>query len=316
MDIHKNARSCPASREVLVRRVLRQGWSVPEAAEAAGLSARTAYKWLQRYKAEGLSGLADRSSRPRRSPGRTPRARRRSVVALRRQRMSGAEIAAQLDLSPATVARILRRQGLSRLKSLEPTEPPRRYEKKHPGELLHLDIKKLGRFHRAGHRVTGNKHRRSPGAGWDYVHVAIDDASRLAYVEILPDERQGSATAFLERAVVWYARHGIHVQRLLTDNGSCYRSKLFAATRRRFGIRHGFTRPYRPQTNGKAERLIQTLLREWAYRFVYQSSTHRRRCLPRYLHFYNWHREHRALQRRTPASRLPLSVNNVLRIHT
>ena len=315
MDIHKNARSCPASRELLVRRVTRESWSVGEAAGAAGLSKRTAYKWLQRYRAEGPSGLADRSSRPRRSPGRTPRARRRRVVELRRQRMSGAEIAVRLGLSCATVARILRSEGLSRLKSLEPTEPPRRYEKEHPGELLHLDIKKLGRFRRAGHRVTGDKYRRSPGAGWDYVHVAIDDASRLAYVEILPDERQDSATAFLERAVAWYARHGIPIQRLLTDNGNCYRSKLFAATRRRFGIRHSFTRPYRPRTNGKAERLIQTLLREWAYRFVYQSSKHRQRCLPRYLHFYNWHREHRALNRRAPASRIPLPVNNVLRIH-
>ncbi|MEE8278086.1 MAG: IS481 family transposase [Thermoanaerobaculia bacterium] len=315
MDIHKNARSCPASREVLVRRVLRQGWSVPEAAEAAGLSARTAYKWLQRYKAEGLSGLADRSSRPRRSPGRTPRARRRSVVALRRQRMSGAEIAAQLDLSPATVARILRRQGLSRLKSLEPTEPPRRYEKKHPGELLHLDIKKLGRIRGVGHRMTGNRQHRSRGIGWDFVHICIDDASRLAYVEVLSDERQNTSAGFLERAVAWFARHGIQAQRILTDNGSCYRSKLFAKTCRHLALRHSFTRPYRPRTNGKAERLIQTLLREWAYRFVYHSSIQRQRCLNRYLHFYNCHRQHQALNRLPPASRLPSTVNNVLRIH-
>ncbi len=315
MDIHKNARSCPASRELLVRRVLEQGWSVSEAAGAAGLSVRTAYKWLRRYKAEGPSGLADRSSRPRRSPCKTPRARRRRVVELRRRRMSGAEIAVRLGMSPATVARVLQRAGLSRLKSLEPTEPPRRYQKQRPGELLHLDIKKLGRFTSVGHRMSGNKRRRSRNVGWDYVHVAIDDASRLAYVEVLPDERQGSAAAFLHRAVAWYARHGIQIRRLMTDNGNCYRSKLFAATRRRFGIRHSFTRPYRPRTNGKAERLIQTLLREWAYRFVYQSSQQRQQCLPHYLHFYNWHRQHQALKRRAPASRLPLPVNNVLRIH-
>ena len=316
MDIHKNARSCPASREVLVRRVLRQGWSVAEAAEAAGLSARTAYKWLQRYKAEGLGGLGDRSSRPRRSPGRTPRARRRRVVDLRRQRMSGAEIAARLDLAPATVARILRSKGLSRLKALEPTEPPRRYEKQHPGELLHLDIKKLGRIRGVGHRITGDKSRRSRGIGWDFVHVAIDDASRLAYVEILPDERQDTAVGFLVRAVAWYASHGIEIQRILTDNGACYRSKLFAKTCCRLGPRHSFTRPYRPRTNGKAERLIQTLLREWAYRFVYHSSIQRRRCLTWYLHFYNWHRQHQALNRKPPASRIPVTVNNLVRMHS
>jgi len=316
MDIHKNARSCPASRELLVRRVMEQGWSVAAAAEAAGLSVRTAYKWLGRYKAKGRGGLADGSSCPRRSPRRTPRTRRRQVVALRRQRMSGTEIAVRLDLSPATVGRILRHQGLSRLKSLEPTEPPRRYEKQHPGELLHLDIKKLGRIRGVGHRVTGKRQHRNRGIGWDFVHVAIDDASRLAYVEILPDERQGSATAFLERAVAWYAQHGIQVQRLLTDNGSCYRSKVFAKARRGLGMRHSFTRPYRPRTNGKAERLIQTLLREWAYRFAYQSSIQRQRCLAHYQHFYNWHRQHQALNRLPPASRLPSTVNNVLSFHT
>ena len=226
MDIHKNARSCPASREVLVLRILKEGWGVAEAAEAVGLSKRTAYKWLRRYREAGLSGLCDRSSRPHRIPGKTPEAKREEVVRLRRQRMSGAEIAARLRLSPATVARILDCEGLARLKALEPPEPPRRYEKQHPGELVHLDIKKLGRFRQPGHRATGNKHRRSPGAGWDFVHVAIDDASRLAYVEILPDERQGSAAAFLERAAAYYARHGFQIQRLMTDNGNCYRSKL------------------------------------------------------------------------------------------
>jgi len=314
MDIHKNARSCPASRELLVKRVLEQGWSVSEAGEAAGLSKRTAYKWLQRYKAGGLPGLADRSSRPQRSPRRTCRARRRQVVALRRERRSGAEIAARLGLSTATVARILRSEGLSRLKSLEPTEPPRRYEKQHPGELLHLDIKKLGRIRGVGHRITGDRRHR-PRIGWEFVHVCIDDASRLSYVEVLPDEKGATAAAFLERAVDWFQRRGVQTQRILTDNGSCYRSKLFARTRRHFDIRHSFTRPYRPQTNGKAERFIQTLLREWAYRFVYHSSNHRQRWLSQYLHFYNCHRQHQALNRRTPASRLPSTVNNLLRIH-
>ena len=230
--------------------------------------------------------------------------------------MSGAEIAVRLGLSPATVARILRSEGLSRLKSLEPTEPPRRYEKQHPGELVHLDIKKLGRIRGVGHRITRDKSRRARGVGWDFVHVAIDDASRLAYVEILPDERQGSAVEFLERAVAWYAQHGIQIQRLMTDNGSCYVSKRFAATRQRLGLRHSFTRPYRPRTHGKAERLIQTLLREWAYRFAYHSSIQRQCWLTRYLHFYNWHRQHQALNRHPPASRLPLAVNNVLRFHS
>jgi transposase InsO family protein len=229
--------------------------------------------------------------------------------------MSGAEIAARLRMSPATVARILRRAGLSRLRSLEPPEPPRRYEKQHPGELVHLDIKKLGKIRGVGHRITGKRQHGNRGIGWDYVHVAIDDRSRLAYVEILPDERQGSAAAFLKRAVAWYKRHGIEVKRVMTDNGSCYVSRLFATTRTGLGLRHSFTRPYRPRTNGKAERLIQTLLREWAYRFVYSSSSQRSRRLTRYLHFYNWHREHQALGRKPPAARLPLAVNNVLRIH-
>ena len=315
MDIHKNARSCPASREVLVSRVLREGWSVPEAAEAAGLSKRTAYKWLQRYKAEGPSGLADRSSCPRRQPRRTPEAQVRRIVSLRRQRMTGAEIAFRLQIPRSTVARVLQRAGLARLRFLEPPEPVRRYEKKHPGELLHLDIKKLGRIRGVGHRITGNRRDTSPGAGWEYVHVCIDDHSRLAYVEVLPDERQGTATGFLERAVAWYAEHGIQTQRILTDNGNGYRSHRFAGACRRLAVRHGFTRPYRPQTNGKAERLIQTLLREWAYRFAYRSSRQRRLRLARYLHFYNWHRQHTSLNRRAPASRLP-SVNNVMRIHS
>jgi len=315
MDMHKNARSCPASRELLVRRILREGWGVSQAAGAAGLSKRTAYKWLQRYKAEGPSGLADRSSHPLHQPTRTPRARVERILTLRRQRMCGAEIACRLGMARSTVARILHREGLGRLRALDPPEPVRRYVKQHPGELLHLDIKKLGRIRGIGHRITGNRRDTSPGAGWEYVHVCIDDASRLGYVEVLPDERQGTTTGFLERAVAWYARQDIATQRILTDNGNPYRSHRFAAACRRLGIRHSFTRPYRPQTNGKAERLIQTLLREWAYRFPYRSSKQRRRRLTRYMHFYNCHRMHQSLGGLPPLSRLP-HVNNVLRMHS
>lgn len=315
MDMHENARSCPASRELLVDRVLKLGWSVGQAAEAIGVSERTGYKWLARYRAEGRSGLADRSSRPHRVPHRTAVSRVRRVLRLRRQRMCGAEIAARLSMSRTTVARILKREGLSRLRALDPSEPARRYEKQHPGELLHLDIKKLGRIRGIGHRITGDPRDKSRGVGWEFVHVAIDDASRLAYVEILPDERKESAAAFVERAVAYYARCGIRVERLLTDNGSCYRSRFFARTRRSLGLKHSFTRPYRPQTNGKAERFIQTLLREWAYRFPYRSSRLRARRLTRYLHFYNCHRMHQALNGLPPASRIT-TLNNVLEMHT
>jgi len=315
MDMHENARSCPASRELLVDRVLRRGWSVGQAAQAIGVSERTGYKWLARYRAEGRSGLADRSSRPHRMPRRTSAFQVKRILALRRKRMCGAEIAARLGMSRTTVARVLHREGLNRLRALDPPEPARRYEKQHPGELLHLDIKKLGRIRGIGHRITGNPRDKSRGVGWEFVHVAIDDASRLAYVEILADERKESAAAFLQRAVAYYARCGIEVQRLLTDNGSCYRSGFFADARRGLGLKHSFTRPYRPQTNGKAERLIQTLLREWAYRFPYRSSRRRAHRLTRYLHFYNCHRMHQALGGLPPASRIS-RPNNVMEMHT
>jgi transposase InsO family protein len=315
MDIHKNARSCRASREVLVKRVLERGWSISQAAEAAGLSKRTAYKWLGRYKAEGLSGLVDRSSRPVRQPTRTPEACRQQIVAMRRQRMVGAEIACRLQMPRSTVARILKQEGLSRLRSPEPSEPIRRYEKEHPGELLHLDIKQLGRIRGVGHRITGNRKDTSPGAGWEYVHVCIDDNSRLAYVEVLPTQRQGDATGFLKRAVDWYASQGIRTQRILTDNGNCYRSHRFTDACTHIGIKHSYTRHYRPQTNGKAERLIQSLLREWAYRFAYPNSRKRRRRLVDYVHFYNYHRMHQSLGGLPPASRLP-RVNNLMGIHS
>lgn len=315
MDIHKNARSCPASRALLVRRVTEMKWSVAEAAEAAGLSKRSAYKWLQRFEAEGLSGLADRPSRPRRCPTRTRDSVRRRVVRLRRRRLTGREISVRLRLAPSTVSRILRAEGLSRMRDLEPQEPPRRYEKQVPGELLHLDIKKLGKIRGVGHRITGRRQHRNRGIGWDFVHVAIDDATRLVYTEILPSERGDCAAAFLRRAVAYYARYGITVKRVLTDNGACYRSGLFLRERKALALRHSFTRPYRPRTNGKAERMIQTLLQEWAYRFVYRSSLERQRCLTRYLHFYNWHRAHSAIHGRAPVQRTPLYVNNLMTLH-
>lgn len=314
MDIHKNARSCLASRALLVNRIHKEGWSVLEAAEAAGISKRSAYKWLQRFESEGLSGLADRSSRPRSHPNQISQKRVRRIAGLRCRRMTAAEISFRLRMSRSTVARILKRLGVSRLRDLESREDAIRYEREHPGELLHLDIKKLGRILRPSHRVTGNRRDTSAGAGWEYVHVCVDDASRIAYVEVLPDERQVNTTAFLRRAVAWYRKLDITTQRILTDNGSAYRSKRFARACKALGIKHTFTRPYRPQTNGKAERLIQTLLREWAYRFSFKNSRSRTRRLRYYLHFYNCHRMHQALGMLPPISRLP-AVNNLLGMH-
>jgi len=315
MNIHKNARSCPASRALLVRRVQKEGWTVKQAAEALGLSERSAYRWLARSRAEGPSDLMDRSSRPRRMPSKTPEEKISQIMALRHQRLTGSEIAARLCLPRSTVARILQRAGLGRLASLEPPEPVRRYEKQFPGELLHLDIKKLGRIGAIGHRVTGDYRRRARGVGWEFVHVCVDDRSRLAYAEILPDQRQDSAIAFLKRAVVWFASKGIRARAILTDNGSCYVAKRFVATCHRLGLRAKRTRPYRPQTNGKAERFIQTLKREWAYRWIYSTSRQRAQRLPIYLHFYNFHRQHQSLGDLPPVSRLPL-LNNVFRMHT
>lgn len=311
MDIHKNARSCPASRVLLAQRVMVEGIPMAEAAAMAGMSRQRGYRYIRRYR-EGDRALLDRSSRPRRSPNRTGDAVVRRVVALRRERMTGAEIAQRLRLSPATVARLLGRAGLSRLKNLDPKEPPRRYEKDRPGELVHLDIKKLGRICRVGHRITGNRRDSVRGAGWEFVHVAIDDASRLSYAEIFPDERATSCIEFLRRSTIFFAAHGIEVQRLLTDNGSAYTSRAFRQACTSLGVGHSFTRPHRPQTNGKAERLIQTLLREWAYRRPYPTSRQRANRLLRFLRYYNHSRPHASLNRRPPASRLP--VNNVMRL--
>ena len=316
MNIHKNARLTPLGRERIVMQVL--SGQTPEAtAHAAGVCPRTVRKWVARFKAEGIEGLRDRSSRPHRLHKPTPPAIVGQVEARRRQRWTGKQIAAELRISPATVSRILRRLGLNRISALEPAEPVRRYERAHPGELIHIDIKKLGRFDRVGHRVTGDRQQgKSRGAGWEFVHVSIDDASRLAFSQILPDERKESAVAFLKAAVAYYRSLGVTVARVMTDNGSCYRSAAFRQTCRDLGLRHIRTRPYTPKTNGKAERFIQTALREWAYAQAYPNSDRRAEELPFWLHRYNWHRPHGSLKSKPPISRLALSEDNLLRLHT
>ena len=317
MNIHKNARLTPSGRERIVRQV--SSGQTPEAvAEAAGVCPRTVRKWLDRYRREGLAGLGDRSSRPHRLYRPTPQAVVEQVAALRRQRYTGKQIAADLHISPATVSRILRRLGLNKLSALEPAEPIRRYEREHPGELIHLDIKKLGRIDGIGHRITGDRTGQSNnrGIGWEFVHVCIDDASRVAFVQVMPDEKKQSAVAFLRAAVAYYASLGVTVARVMTDNGSCYKSFDFRDACRELGLRHIRTRPYTPKTNGKAERFIQTALREWAYAKAYTHSDGRTAELPVWLHRYNWHRPHGSLKAKTPISRLGLSEDNLLRLHT
>ena len=300
----------------MVRLILERGVSAKAAATSFAISERTVRKWLLRFQREGVAGLHDRSSRPHHSPKRTTSPLEQEVERLRRERLSCHQIAQQTQLSTATVQRILARRGLNRLRNLQPAEPVRRYEHTEPGALLHLDVKKLARIvDGPGHRVTGDRRSRCEGAGWEFVHVAIDDHSRLAFLRIYADERQDTACAFLKVAVEYYAALGIRIRGLLTDNGNCYRSLVFRALCLRLGIRQRFTRPYRPCTNGKAERLIQTSLREWAYARAYQSSAERADHLPRWLHSYNWHRPHASLNHRPPISRLGLDRNNLLRHH-
>jgi transposase InsO family protein len=316
MNIHKNARLTPLGRERIVLQVL--GGQRPEAAaRAAGVCPRTVRKWVARHRREGLAGLADRSSRPHRLYRPTPAAIVERVEALRRQRWTGKQIAAAVGVSPATVSRILRRLGLNRIAALEPAAPVRRYEREHPGELIHIDIKKLGRFDRVGHRITGDRRGQSNsrGVGWEFVHVCIDDASRLAFSQILPDEKKASAVAFLKAAVAYYQSLGVTVARVMTDNGSCYKSFDFRDACRDLGLRHIRTRPYTPKTNGKAERFIQTALREWAYAQAYPNSARRAEELPIWLHRYNWHRPHGSLKSKPPISRLAQTEDNLLRLH-
>jgi transposase InsO family protein len=307
VQIHGNAKLVPSTRLLLVRRVLEERWKIADVAAAFGISERTAYRWLARWRA-GDRELLDRSSAPRRVPRRTPRALEQVIERLRRLRMTSTRIAAELEMAVSTVGAVLKRIGLNRRSRLEPPEPPNRYERRRPGELIHLDIKKLGRFHRPGHRVTG---RGAPGTtshtrtGWECVHVAIDDYSRVAYVEILNDEKGATCAAFLERAIRWFAERAVRVDRVLTDNGSGYRSRPFATTCEHHHVRALRTRPYRPRTNGKAERFIQTLLREWAYAVRYETSNHRALALEPWIGYYNRRRPHGALSHKPPATRLP-----------
>ena len=317
MNIHTNARLTPRSRAALVAALLDRRLTAKEAAASFAVSERTARKWLARFHSEGAQGLRDRSSRPQRSPNKTPAAQVAVVLSLRRLRLPGFQIARQCGLSKATVSRLLRAHQLHRLALLDPPPPVHRYCREHPGELIHFDIKKLARIERVGHRVTGNRQRdHTRGAGYEYVHVAIDDASRIAYARIMPDEGQQSAVAFLHAALAYFRSLGIHAQSIMSDNGSCYLSKLLARTCRSLGLRHLFTRPYTPRTNGKAERFIQTTLREWAYARTYQHSSIRASHLPSFLHHYNWHRPHAALDHHPPITKLNLSMNNLLRLHS
>lgn len=316
MNIHKNARLTPLGRERLVR-MIESGQTPEAAARAAGVCPRTVRKWWARFKVEGVAGLQDRSSRPHKLHRPTPEPIVARIEALRRQRWTGEQIAAETGVSPATVSRILKRLGLNRIAALEPAEPVRRYEREKPGELIHIDIKKLGRFEQVGHRITGDRTGQSNnrGVGWEHVHVCIDDASRVAFSRILPDERKESAVAFLKAAVAYYASLGVVVQRVMTDNGACYKSHAFRKACRDLGLRHIRTRPYTPKTNGKAERFIQTALREWAYAQAYPNSDRRAAELPIWLHRYNWHRPHSAIKSKPPISRLDLTEDNLLRLH-
>lgn len=318
MDTHNNARLTPKGRDEMVHAVVQGGLSQAAAALKFNTTAKTVAKWVGRFRREGVNGLRDRSSRPLSSPNQTDQATCATVEALRRQRCTGQQIANELGLSPATVSRILRRLGLNRLAALEPAEPARRYERDRPGEMIHIDIKKLGRFNTIGHRITRERteQSRSRGVGWEYVHVAIDDHSRIAFAKVMPTEKQHSAIAFLKEAVAYYDRLGIKVERVMTDNGSCYTAFAFRRACRRLDIRHIRTKPYTPKTNGKAERFIQTSLREWAYAQAYPNSRERKAELPTWLHRYNWHRPHSGIGDKTPISRLGLTRNNVLRFHS
>jgi transposase InsO family protein len=304
MNMHNNARLMPRGRLLMVQRVTDLGWMVRLAADAAGLSQRQAYRWLARYRAGGTAALADRSSAPQRCPHQVPAARVAEIERLRRQRLSGPAIARQLGMPTSTVGGGLRRLGLGRLGALEPRPPIVRYQRARPGELLHIDPKKLGRIAAVGHRITGDRRDTKRGAGWEVVHVCIDDASRLAYGEVLPDERKASAVPFLERALGWFARHGVSVERVMTDNGSAYRSHDWRHACGSLALRHLRTRPYTPRTNGKAERFIQTSLREWAYARPYATSLERTAALAPWLDHYNTARPHAALAHQPPATRL------------
>jgi transposase InsO family protein len=316
MDYHQNARLVVYSREQMAKMVVERGWTQKAAAAAFSVSAKTAAKWVRRYRQLGRAGLSDLSSRPHRSPRQTPSTLLEKVFALRRLRWNGWRIAHELGLSRATVSRVLRRAGMNRLRSLDPPPPVQRYEHNHPGDLIHFDIKRLARIVRPGHGITGNPRDHVRGAGYQYLHIAIDDHSRIVFAAILPDQSHVSAIRFFLMARAHFARFGISIRRVLTDNGSCYRHWIFRKTLCDEKIKHRFTRPYTPRTNGKAERFIQTALREWAYARSYQNSNEREEQLEYWLHDYNFHRPHASLNLNTPASRAGLNRNNLLSLHT
>jgi transposase InsO family protein len=318
MNTHNNARLTPKGRGDMVRAVVDHGLSKVAAALQFNTTPKTVAKWVARFKAEGVVGLRDRSSKPLSSPSQTSITTADTVEVLRRQRRTQQHIADELGISKATVSRILRRRGLGLLSALEPQQPRPRYEREKPGEIIHIDIKKLGRFNAIGHRITGDRTGQSGGrgVGWEFVHVAVDDHSRVATAAIFPDEKKKSAVAFLRSTVAYYKSLGVTVDRVMTDNGSCYRSFDFARACKRLRIKHIRTKPYTPQTNGKAERFIQTALREWAYATAFNHSDQRRDALPPWLHRYNWHRPHASLDKNAPVSRLGLTRNNLLRTHS
>lgn len=316
MNTHKNARLTFLRRLEMVEDITKRGLSASEAGLAHGVSAVTARKWLGRYLAGGAAALMDKSSRPELSPKAIDPSVAMTIIELRRKLFLQARIAAYTGVSKASVSRVLKRAGMSKLTDLSPKEDVQRYEHDAPGELLHIDIKKLGRFDKVGHRITGDRTQRARDIGWDYVFVAVDDHSRVAFTQIHPDETKQSAESFLRATVSHFESLRVPIQRIITDNGKCFHSALFGAACLELGIAQKFTRAYRPQTNGKAERFIQSALREWAYGRVYANSEQRRAALQLWTHFYNCHREHHGIGLKAPISRLSLSRNNVLTLHT
>jgi transposase InsO family protein len=316
MNTHKNARLTFVRRVEMIQDITQRGFSPGVAAQAHGVTAPTARKWLGRYLALGEAGLVDASSRPDNSPRAIEPGKALAIVELRHRRLTQARIATALGVSKSTVGRVLARAGLSRLAELQPAEPVVRYEHEAPGDMLHIDTKKLGRIVRPSHRVTGNRRDSVDGAGWEALFVAIDDHARIAFTDIHADEKIPNAVQFLRNARAYYASLGVQIKRLLTDNGPAFRSRDFALACKELDIRHRFTKPYRPQTNGKAERFIQSALREWAYGFTYQNSSERTAALDYWNHHYNWHRPHQGIGGVTPMSRLNRSGNNLLTLHT
>jgi transposase InsO family protein len=315
MNVHKNARLTPKGREQMVQAVLRQAETRAAVAAAFAVSVRTVSKWVRRFQSEGLAGLTDRSSRPHHLARATAQAKTYRIERLRRKRLTYIQIAQRVGVSSATVCRLARAAGFNRLSAVEPAGTIQRYERACPGEIIHIDIKRLARIVRPGHRITGNPRHRTKGAGYECLYVAVDDHSRVAFGQILPDQQAGSAGHFLRQVVAYYTRLGVKVLRVMTDNGAAFVSRAFARACRELKLKHLRIRPYTPRTNGKAERFIQTALREWAYAKRYPSSSVRTEQLPRWLHYYNWHRLHYSLHGKPPFSRLALSTNNLLQLH-